>query len=211
MDWERRGPFQDGFIQRKPVPHRSYPSTHPYSPAPAYDSEANPETMDVSVADEPPRMTQGHKRTPSSTHYLAEVPAPLKENQHAYQPYISDFSDAPYGTRTPPDFPLKPEQYNKISIDPKHTVPYGVPIQSAWRKDLLTWLLALLAIAFFIFTVIFASNATRGDQADTRLLFSDPGRTILVLQILTNVTTTLFGELLVASCEMVVVRGTVVI
>ena len=54
-----------------------------------------------------------------------------------------------------------------------------------------------------MFTCIFAFNATRGANADMRLIFDDPARTILVLQILTNITTTLFGELIIASSDMV--------
>jgi hypothetical protein len=62
---------------------------------------------------------------------------------------------------------------------------------------------AFFAVCAFVFTTIFAWNATAGGRADTRLLFDSPGRTILVLQILTNLTTTLLGELVIASAEMV--------
>jgi hypothetical protein len=79
----------------------------------------------------------------------------------------------------------------------------GTVIKPVWKRHLLTWALAFLAVCLFVFTAYFAWNATGGDHANTRLLFSDPGRTILILQILTNITTTLFGELVVASCEMV--------
>jgi hypothetical protein len=63
--------------------------------------------------------------------------------------------------------------------------------------------LALLTVCAFVATSLFAWNATGGSHADSRFLFSDPGRTILTLQLLTNFTTALFGELLIASFEAV--------
>jgi hypothetical protein len=180
-------------IQRRPVPYSAFREDTSYSPAPNYDLE-DPYQDDITSAGYP-------KRT--------EVPlnmsdATLQKEPHQY-PYVSDFSlERPYGgAATPVDYPLKLEGYNTISVDPNHNGPNGVRIQSGWRRALLTWLLAILALASFLFTVLFAYNATRGAQADTHLIFNSPGRTILVLQILTNISTTLFGELLVASCEMV--------
>jgi len=79
----------------------------------------------------------------------------------------------------------------------------GYVIQPNWKRHFLTWILAFLAICFFVFTVIFAWNATGGSHADTRLLFNNPGHTILVLQVCSAVTTALLAELIVASCEMV--------
>ena len=76
-------------------------------------------------------------------------------------------------------------------------------IRPSWRRHLITWVLAIFALVFYIFTVIFAWNASLGRDADTRLLFEDPGRTILVLQILGTSTTTLFSELVICTCETV--------
>ena len=67
----------------------------------------------------------------------------------------------------------------------------------------MTWILAAVSISFFVFTILFAYNANNGQHADTRFLFRDPGRTILVLQILTNITTASIAELAISSHEAV--------
>jgi hypothetical protein len=81
--------------------------------------------------------------------------------------------------------------------------PKGHAIQSTLQRHLFTWVAYFFALCFFVFTVIFAWNATGGAKADTHFLFKNPGRTILVLQICSTVTTSLFAESLIASCEMV--------
>lgn len=100
-----------------------------------------------------------------------------------------------------PNVPGKSELRYSLQADPS-VVP-GFVIQPNWRRHFLTWILAFLAICLFVFTIIFAWNATGGAKADTRLLFNDPGHTILMLQICSTATTSLFAELIVASCEMV--------
>ena len=161
--------------------------------------------------------------TPYSQQYY---PSHFQGGAEAYQMPSSVYSPHrdSFGGRTPPTnstettlghYP-EPYQYNL----PESSVPFippkplelnhdplnvnGTVIHSAFRRHLLAWILAFLAICCFVFTTIFAWNATGGVHADSRLLFDDPGRTILVLQILTNVTTALFGELVIMSCEMVI-------
>ena len=113
---------------------------------------------------------------------------PLAYDPYGYQPYV-------------PGPQAKPEvRY----LHPRETDTRGVPVLPTWRRYLITWILAVVAICWFVFTIIFAWNASEGQYADTRLLFENPGRTILALQILGTVTTALFGELVVASCEMVI-------
>ena len=115
-------------------------------------------------------------------------------NPYSYRSYAPDVHNVP-------NIPGKSEVRYSLHGDPS-MVP-GYVIQPNWRKHFLTWVLAILAICFFVFTIIFAWNATGGANADTRLLFNDPGHTILVLQICSTATTALFAELIVASCEMV--------
>jgi hypothetical protein len=115
---------------------------------------------------------------------------PLAYDPYGYQPYV-------------PEPQSKPEVRYLHPSQPDKT---GVPILPTWRRYLITWILAFVSICCFAFTIIFAWNASEGQYADTRLLFEDPGRTILVLQILGTVTTALFGELIVASCEMVMLH-----
>jgi hypothetical protein len=107
----------------------------------------------------------------------------------------------PYGYQ--PDVPEPIERSERRHLDPDSAFTGGVPILPSWRRHLISWILAVVGTCVFIFTIIFAWNATGGQNADTRLLFSDPGRTILVLQVLGTVTTSLLAELVVASCEMV--------
>lgn len=76
-------------------------------------------------------------------------------------------------------------------------------INPIWRRHLIVWILAFFAVVFYVVTVIFAWNASLGKDADTRLLFEDPSRTILVLQVLGTSTTALFSELVICTCEMV--------
>ena len=118
-----------------------------------------------------------------------------------------------------PQTPRDPYAYQPygLSTEPKDQVVYiaseetepnsesdkGVIIRQTWKRHLVTWILAIFALVFYILTVIFAWNASLGQDADTRLLFEDPGRTILVLQILGTTTTTLFSELVICTCEAV--------
>jgi hypothetical protein len=67
----------------------------------------------------------------------------------------------------------------------------------------MTWILSAFSIGSFAFTVLFAWNANSGQHADTRFLFQDPGRTILVLQVLTNITTICIAELAMSAYEAV--------
>jgi len=145
-------------------------------------------------------MATVHHQRPSESF---DIQGNNEKQEPVSYPYMTKFLDTAYGPRSPVDFPLKSGEYSKISVDPNQRGPYGVKVQPGWRRACLTWVLGFFAVASFVFTAIFAFNATRGDHADTRLLFDNPGKTILVLQILTNVSTTLFSELLVASCEMV--------
>jgi hypothetical protein len=125
-----------------------------------------------------------------------------RRDGYSYQPYVAPPIDAIEQPQQ--GFTLKSEpSYRRISSNPDDPNGQGREIQPTWRRNLLTWVLALFAVVLFVSTSLFAANATRGANADTRFLFSNPGRTILVLQILTNITTTLFGELLIASCELV--------
>ena len=87
--------------------------------------------------------------------------------------------------------------------DPLPAGTRGFTIQSALQRHFFSWVAYFLAVCFFVFTVIFAWNATGGAKANRRFLFTNPGRTILVLQICSTVTTSLFAESLIASCEMV--------
>jgi hypothetical protein len=58
-------------------------------------------------------------------------------------------------------------------------------------------------ILLFVVTILFAWNAARGDNSNPRFLFSDPGVTVIVLQLLTNATAMLLGEMERATFEMV--------
>ena len=100
-----------------------------------------------------------------------------------------------------PNPPGKSELRYSLQADP--SAVKGYVIQPNWKRHFLAWILAFLAICFFVFTIVFAWNATGGSNADTRLLFNNPGHTILVLQVCSTVTTAMFAELIVASCEMV--------
>jgi len=187
-------------VQRKPVPLTAYTGDVSYSPAPDFDPQ-DPYRDDITSAPYPSRRISD--TPPGETPATNMSEATLQREKYPAYPYVTDFGvdQRPYpGAQTPVDYPLKSE-YNQISVDPVQRE--GMKIQPGWRRQFLTWLLALLALTSFVITVLFAYNASRGNQADTRFIFSNPGKTILVLQILTNISTTLFGELLVASCEMV--------
>jgi hypothetical protein len=146
-----------------------------------------PQTTE-STSSEPPQRAE--IRSWDSSHSHASTPAALRPGRYTYQAYV------------PPPLPRTELHYSTPSeSDPSNTK--GFIILPTWRRHLITWVLAFMALVFFLFTVVFAWNATGGEKADTRLLFENPGRTILVLQILGTVTTTLFAELVVASCEMV--------
>jgi hypothetical protein len=111
----------------------------------------------------------------------------LRQDPYAYQRYV----------------PVPSEPRLEHDLDAGSSNPYGFMIQPAWRRHLMAWITAFLTICFFVFTIIFARNATQGENADIRLLFNNPGRDILVLQVLSTVSTTLLGELLISTCEMV--------
>jgi hypothetical protein len=81
----------------------------------------------------------------------------------------------------------------------------GFAIQSAIQRHFFSWVMYFFAICFFVFTVIFAWNATGGAKTNRHFIFTNPGRTILVLQICSTVTTSLFAECLISSFEMVTV------
>jgi hypothetical protein len=100
--------------------------------------------------------------------------------------------------------PTRPDiVYSASDPDPPPAPAVGAVIRPVWRRHLIVWILAFLAVAFYVVTVIFAWNASLGKDADTRLLFEDPSRTILVLQVLGTSTTTLFSELVICTCEIV--------
>lgn len=141
-----------------------------------------------STASEPPQRAE--IRSWDSSRSQASTPATPGQDRYTYQPYVP----AP-ASRTERDYSTPPE------LDPLNSK--GFIILPTWRRHLITWALAFVALVFFVFTIVFAWNATGGQKANTRLLFENPGRTILVLQILGTVTTTLFAELVVASCERV--------
>jgi hypothetical protein len=109
----------------------------------------------------------------------------LPKDPYAYQPYGQPSSEKVMSYTTPVE------------------QPHGIIVHSAWRRYLFVWLLAFFAVCAFVGTTIFAWNATGGDHADPRFLFDDPGKTILTLQLLTNLTTALFGELIITSFEAV--------
>jgi hypothetical protein len=92
-----------------------------------------------------------------------------------------------------------------------HLAPSGFDLTSGggrklgcpWRQEFMTWILSAFPIGSFALTVLFAWNANSGQHADTRFLFQDPGRTILVLQVLTNITTICMAELAMSAYEAV--------
>jgi hypothetical protein len=167
-------------IPRKP--------TNQYRPPPQRAPESY-EPHDIeSKGSEPPQRAE--IRSWDSSRSQASTPTILNRDKYAYQPYVSASAartDLHYST--PPATDLSNTR--------------GFIILPTWRRHLITWVLAFIASVCFVFTIVFAWNATGGENADTRLLFENPGRTILVLQILGTVTTTLFAELVIASCEMV--------
>ena len=90
--------------------------------------------------------------------------------------------------------------------DPAPDAPVGDIINPVWRRHLIGWILAFFAVACYVVTVIFAWNASLGKDADTRLLFQDPSKTILVLQVLGTSTSSLLAELVICTCEMVPIK-----
>ena len=170
-------------IPRKPISFDSAADFQQYRPPDSYE----PEGIE-STGSEPPERAE--IRSWDSSRSQSSTPATFRQDRYAYQPYV------------PAPAPRTELRYITPQ-DPGPSNTKGFIILPSWRRHLITWLLAFLALLFFVFTVIFAWNATGGQHADTRLLFENPGRTILVLQILGTVTTTLFTELVVASCEMV--------
>lgn len=163
-------------------------------------------------------------RRPVTSQFRDEnYPEPLQRGPQAYQPNAMESADLrpvslswqPPETGNSSESTLRPHAYQQYAPIPvgKSELRYslqgdpsavkGYVIQPNWKRHFLTWILAFLAICFFVFTVIFAWNATGGSNADPKYLFNDPGHTILVLQVCSTATTALFAELIVASCEMV--------
>jgi hypothetical protein len=156
--------------------------------------------------DMPPVQTHLLPRKPASPYqsYNQGSSSTLRADPYSYQPYdpytsVSETYVPHSETYLPPVAEMKSPTYVTVAQPQDH----GSVIQPPWRRYLWVWLLALLTVCAFVATSLFAWNATGGSHADSRFLFSDPGRTILTLQLLTNFTTALFGELLIASFEAV--------
>lgn len=174
-------------IPRKPANFGAR-DVHQYRPPPQRAPDSFEPQGIESTASEPPQRAE--IRSWDSSRSQASTPTTLGQDRYTYQPYVP----AP-ASRTELHYSTPP------SPDPSNTK--GFIILPTWRRHLITWALAFVALVFFVFTIVFAWNATEGQMANTRLLFENPGRTILVLQILGTVTTTLFAELVIASCERV--------
>jgi len=173
-------------IPRKPTP--SSPYSQQYHPS-YFNGGGDPYRSSRTESAYPP-----HRDDPSLS---AEKIPPTASSEATLREYPE-----PYHSNLPPSsVPLIDPKQQDLNRDPLN--PNGTVINRPFRRHLLTWCLAFLAICCFVFTIIYAWNATGGEHANTRLLFADPGRTILVLQVLTNVTTALFSELVIMSCEMV--------
>lgn len=146
-----------------------------------------PESYQPDLVESYPSQQGEAPQSKEQLHVYNSSQTTLRQDPYAYQRYVPESSQPSLG----------------YALDPGSSNPHGFMIQPAWRRHLMNWIVAFLAVCFFVFTIIFARNATQGENADTRLLFSNPGRDILVLQVLGTVTTTLLGELLISSCEMV--------
>lgn len=183
--------------RRKPSPYNpAMQSTYNINEIPIPDQEAYVDPYQpVTSGTRPGYAPRRPDRPPPPSHNSSESTLKTPNDLYSYQPP----SSSPLAYVEP-----KPEhQYSTFETPPFKREADGLPIQTPWRRHLLNWLVALFAVCAFVFTTIFAWNATAGGRADTRLLFDAPGRTILVLQILTNLTTSLLGELVIASAEMV--------
>ena len=79
----------------------------------------------------------------------------------------------------------------------------GVRLQSTFRQFFWTWLLALFAAFWIMFTIYFAYNCTLEKPLSTALIFSSPDNTLLVLNILSHGTIFCLKELTSAVFEAV--------
>ena len=77
----------------------------------------------------------------------------------------------------------------------------GIAIQSTFRQFFWTWLLVILTIAWIIFTIFFAYNASLTQPKRTALLFSEPQYTILTLTILSHGTVLMLAALAETASE----------
>ena len=210
-------------VTRKAPPSSSYDPKYPYLAAPPPSPGAySPDPMNDTLQVRQPLSNRDTIRSSGSTF----IPPQNAHDQYAYHRYVpesptkleEEIQQTPEyqgGYDQTRDYEPKSPQVQVQHVtaplalrgrdgsEPPPDYGGGMQILPIWRRHLLTWILLFWAIVFFVFTIIFAWNATGGEHANTRLLFEDPGKTVLVLQILTNVTTALFGELAISASEMV--------
>src|SRR5271163_191016 len=212
-------------VTRKPPPSSSHDPEYPFLAAPpSSPGPYSPDPMNDTLQARQPRSNRDTVRSSGSTF----LPPPTSRDGYVYHRYVpqsptklegSEIQETPQYQggydQTRESYEPKSPQVKVQNVtpplslrgrgggDPPPDYGRGIQILPIWRRHLLTWILLFWAIVFFVFTIIFAWNATGGEHANTRLLFEDPGKTVLVLQILTNVTTALFGELAISASEMV--------
>jgi hypothetical protein len=79
----------------------------------------------------------------------------------------------------------------------------GIKLESTACQYFLTWILALLTLGWVIFTIYFAYNCSIDNPLSESLIFSKPERTILLLNVLSQFTIFLLGELTTSAFEAV--------
>ena len=184
---DRGDGYEAGLARRLPRPNASSEVTEDLYPV---EQQQGPDPYAIESSFRQSMLVPPRSWNPTPVQSASQTT--LGQDPYSYEPFIPPEEKAPAR-----------EDAAGFPFDRDFSAPKGIVIQSVWGRYFLSWFVLFLAICFFVFTVIFAWNATGGAKANTRFLFKDPGRTILVLQICSTVSTTLFAEVIIASCEMV--------
>lgn len=87
--------------------------------------------------------------------------------------------------------------YDRSGLTPSNNygLPVGTIVRGLFCQLLWTWSLLFVTIGWVAFTILFASNCIRSASFSSTLLFSDPTKTVLALNVLSHVTILLLREL----------------